>query len=266
MRPRTSKKSFSLNLLEVSLILICVFVSASGAIAANSDRLVVKDNVSKSHREELSKSLRTITGWATLHFDEQGVLQLGSEESITGSAGARSLLSRAVSGDQYIVIEDASSRSDVAFCRVVPARWLTAGIKVPAFVVLIDFADFRQLIGDDKARAAFNVGWGMLHELDHVVADSKDSDDHGLVGECETHINKMRRELGLPLRVDYFYTETNLKADPNFNNKLVRLAFEQYDPHKLRVRRYWIVWDALAVGGLSTTNQTAAVRAVPSDR
>jgi len=248
--------------LELCSLSVLVLVGPSRATAANSERLVIRDTVTTRQREELTKRLRTITAWPDLHFDSKGVLELGAMEPPAGSASARSLLKRALTGDQYIVIEDASGRSDVAFCRVVPARWLTAGVKVPAFVVLIDFADFRQIVGDDEARAAFNVGWGMLHELDHVVSDSKDSDDQGLLGECEIHINAMRRELGLPLRADYFYTESSLKADPNFNTNLVRLPFEQFDPTRLRVRRYWIVWDAAVVGGLSTVNQTAAVRAV----
>jgi hypothetical protein len=266
VRPSTTRNSFALNVLEPCLLSILVLVGASSVVAANSGRVVIRDNVSTSQREELSKRLRTITGWPTLHFDSKGVLQLGDQQLPTGSAGARNLLSRAVTGDQYIVIEDASGRSDVAFCRVVPARWLTAGVKVPAFVVLIDFADFRQIVGDDEARAAFNVGWGVLHELDHVVSDSKDSVDQGLLGECEIHINAMRRELGLPLRADYFYTESTLKTDPNFNTKLVRLAFEQFDSIKLRTRRYWIVWDATVVGGLSTANQTASVQSQPAHR
>lgn len=266
MKPSTTRNSFASNVLEVCFLSIFILISASTAAVANSERVVIRDNVTARQREELSKRLRTITGWPTLHFDSNGVLQLGRQEPATGSASARSLLYHAVTGDQYIVIEDASGRSDVAFCRVVPARWLTAGVKMPAFVVLIDFADFKQIVGDDEARAAFNVGWGVLHEMDHVVSDSKDSDDQGLLGECEMHINAMRRELGLPLRADYFYSESKLKTDPNFNTKLVRLAFEQFDATRLRVRRYWIVWDATVVGGLSTLNQTAAVRAVPSTR
>jgi hypothetical protein len=132
--------------------------------------------------------------------------------------------------------------------------------------MLIDFADFREIIADKEARAAFNVGWAVLHELDHVVSDSKDSDEQGLAGECESHINAMRRQIGLPVRADYFYTESSLKGDPNFNSKLVRLSFEQFDPHKLRTRRYWIAWDARIVGGIATTYQTAAVQAVSTNR
>ena len=229
--------------------------------ASSGTHVVVRENVSNLKREELAQRLRVITGWATLSFDRDGVLLLGSEQHSGGSQSARDLLAQAVNGDKYVVIEDASSRSDVAFCRVVPARFRTpGGTKLRAYVVLIDFADFRQLLGDSEARAAFDVGWGFLHELDHVVADSKDPDEQGLLGDCENHVNVMRSEVGLPLRVEYFFTESHLKTDPNFGNKLVRLAFEQYDANKARTRRYWLMWDSTAVGGLTTNTQTAVVR------
>jgi len=254
-------------MIDVCLLWIWLIVGGCSALGSNSGKVVVRENVSATQRQELITSLKSITGWSSLHFDHQGVLQVESEPVASGSATARSLLTRAVDGNKIIVLEDASSRLDVAFCRVVEARWLTnTGTRLPAFVVLIDFADFHEVIGDKEARAAFNVGWGVFHELDHVVSDSTDADEQGLLGECETHINAMRREIGLPVRADYFCIESALKADPNFNTKLVRLSFEQYDSNKLRTRRYWIVWDAKVVGGLTTTNQTAAVRAVPARR
>jgi hypothetical protein len=252
---------------DLCLLSLFLIAGACSAFASNGGRIVIRENVPAPQRQELTNSLKTITGWSGLHFDPEGVLQVGSEPAIDGSATARSLLTRAINGDNAIILEDASARMDVAFCRVVAARWLTTtGTRLPAFVVLIDFADFRELIGDKEARAAFDIGWGVLHELDHVVSNSSDADELGLPGECETHINAMRREIGLPVRADYFYTESALRSDPNFNSKLVRLSFEQFDPNKSRTRRYWIVWDARVVGGLYITNQTAAVRAVPSHR
>jgi hypothetical protein len=236
-------------------------VAPMSVFASSGTHVVVRENVSNLKREELAKRLRVITGWATLSFDRDGVLRFGSEEHSGGSRSARDLLVQAVNSDKYIVIEDASSRSDVAFCRVVPARFRTpGGTKLHAYVVLIDFADFRQLLGDNEARAAFDVGWGFLHELDHVVADSKDPDEQGLLGDCENHVNVMRSEVGLPLRVEYFFTESHLKTNPNFGNRLVRLAFEHYDVNKARTRRYWLMWDSTAVGGLTTNTQTAVVR------
>jgi hypothetical protein len=227
---------------------------------------MIRENVPTHRREELAAKLRLISGLTKLRFEDSGMLSLGHHHS-NGSEEARNLLREAISGAKVIVVQDASSRPDVAFCRVVPGRWLNDdGTKAPAYVVLIDFADFKQIFGDSQARAAFDVGWAFLHELDHVVADSKDAEDLGSVGDCESHINAMRRELGLPQRVDYFFTDASPKADPNFNSKFVRLPFESYDSETLRKHRYWLVWDSITVGGLVANGQTAVVRSNSSTR
>lgn len=231
----------------LALAVACLCLSAVSTFAANGpSRVMIKPEVSRAHREELIKRLRVITGWTKLTFDASGSLRLGDIPTIGGSESARLLLADAVAGPNVIVLEDASSRADVAFCRVVRGRWLRDQLnKPPAFVVLIDFKDFQQLSGDAEARAAFDVGWGLLHELDHVVKDSDDARDATAVGECEEHINRMRLEVGLPVRVDYFFSRAYLKADANFNARYVRLSFER------QTKRYWLVWDATTVGGLS---------------
>jgi len=239
------------------LVVLCL---ASWATSYGNGSVVIRENVAANRRHELVSRLRAITGFTNLRFDEAGVLQLGQLHS-NGSKQARALLTEAVSGNKVVVIEDASSSSDVAFCRVVAGRWLShADTKLPAFVVLIDFSDFKQLTGDSQARASFDVGWGFLHELDHVIADSADAEDPSTLGVCESHINEMRSELGLPLRVDYFFTDASVRSDPNFNSKLVRLPFESYDLQTSRKHRYWIVWDLNSVGGLVTSRQTAVAR------
>ncbi|HEY6804521.1 MAG TPA: hypothetical protein VI306_13170 [Pyrinomonadaceae bacterium] len=257
MEPRTSKNSLSSKAIALCFLVVCLLVSCVSALGHN---VVIRENVSAKRKQDLVARLRAISGLTKLNFDEAGVLTLG-QPYVNGSAEARSLLAQAVNGDKVIIIEDASGRSDVAFCRVVPGRWVAGdGTKMPAFVVLIDFADFKQLLGDAEARAAFDVGWGFLHELDHVVADSTDATEASLLGDCESHINVMRNELGLPQRVEYFYSETSLKTDPNFTTRFVKLPFESFDPQTSRKRRYWIAWDATTVGGLTTTGQTAVVR------
>jgi hypothetical protein len=230
-------------------------LSAVSTFASDgASRIVLRPEVSRSHREELIARLRVITGLSTLNFDSNGSLRLGEQVS-GGSESARILLAEAVPGPSLIVLEEASSRSDVAFCRVVRGRWVRGeSNKPPAFVVLIDFTDFHQLSGDAEARAAFDVGWGLLHEIDHVVKDSEDARDAKVVGECEDHINRMRLEVGLPVRVDYFFSLTYLKADSNFNARYVRLSFER------QAKRYWLVWDAATVGGLVGDSQRALVR------
>ena len=117
-------------------------------------------------------------------------------------------------------------------------------------IVLIDFDDFRQVSGDKQARAAFDVGWAVLHEIDHVVEDSEDP-QIDVVGDCEDHINRMRRELGLPIRNSYFFTLLPIKNDSNLISRFVRLGFEQETGPTSKRRRYWLVWDAAVVGGLA---------------
>ena len=216
---------------------------------------MLKPDVSRSHRDELVARLRVITGLPNLRFDNDGSLRLSDDQFTRGSQSARTLLSQAVAGTNFIVLEDASSRSDVAFCRVVRGRWVGGeSARPPAYVVLIDFTDFHRLSGDAEARAAFDVGWGVLHEIDHVVRNSEDANDAKSTGECEDHINQMRLEVGLPVRVDYFFSPAYAKADANFNSRYVRLSFER------QTKRYWLVWDAASVGGLLADGQRALVR------
>ncbi len=229
----------------------CLVLFMSSGVAAKSSRVLLRENVSHTHRDQLINKLRKITGWTRLAFAGDGALSIEANQIFKGSKSARSLLAAAVAGQNVVVLEDASSRSDVAFCRVVPGRWTNGkAAGLDAFVVLIDFTDFEQIVGDAEARRAFDVGWAVLHELDHVVMNSADTDVNDHVGECEAHINKMRDELGLPLRASYFFTASSLKTDPSFNTRFVRLPFEQIDPSSRRIKRYWLTWDFTVVGGI----------------
>ncbi|MGH9929388.1 MAG: hypothetical protein ACREA9_09175 [Pyrinomonadaceae bacterium] len=222
--------------------------------------VVCREELSPPHREQLAGKLRRITGLPDLKIDNDGILRAAGNRIAGGSESARELLANAVNGRNVVVLEDASNRADVAFCRVIPGKWQKdAASKPPAFVVQIDFADFDQLVGDERAVEAFNVGWGLLHELDHIVNDSPDAASLHQTGECEAHINQMRRECNLPERADYFSTLSPLSTDPTFTTRLVRLAFEEQKPPTNKKRRYWLTWDATVVGGLDQ-NQIAALR------
>ena len=261
MRPRTCETTFSRMTLDGALVVVCVCVLSVPVLAARSSgKVVIRENVSQTHRDELLAKLRLITGLTKLSFDDHGALQLGSEVVASGSRSARDLLDRAVSGKHVIVLEDASSRADVVFCRVVSGRWISEGVsKPPAYVVLIDFNDFQQVTGDKQARAAFDVGWGVLHEVDHVVNDSRDHSLESSAGECEDHVNKMRREIGLPIRSTYFFTLLPLKGDPNLLSRFVRLGFERENTPTHKTKRYWLIWDAAVVGGLPSNDQTISL-------
>jgi hypothetical protein len=144
---------------------------------------------------------------------------------------------------------------------VIPGLWKEAVFDgPPAFVVQIDFSDFEHVIGDPRALQAFDVGWALLHEFDHIINDSRDATTLDEAGECEDHINQMRRECDLPQRVQYFFTFLPLATDTAFETRLVRLAFEHEQLVPGKKKRYWLVWDAKLVGGLDGQKQIAALK------
>ncbi len=242
----------------VSILLLLLPVAAQAQQIRN--HVVVRDNLSLAHRELLTIKLRSISGFADLKFDANGILRQGNRVPAGGSVSARELIGNAISGRNVVVIEDASNHSDVAFCRVIPGKWKRNAVgNPPAFVVQIDFADFDQVVGDQHALEAFNVGWGLLHELDHIVNDTPDARSLGETGECEAHINQMRLECNLPLRTDYFSTLLPLSADSPFMTRFVRLAFEQQQPITKKKKRYWVIWDTNVVGGVEA-NQIASLK------
>jgi hypothetical protein len=63
----------------------------------------------------------------------------------------------------------------------------------------------------------------------------------------------------LPERAEYFSTLSPLAANTTFMTRLVRLAFEEPKAAANKQKRYWLIWDASAVGGLEQ-NQIAVLR------
>lgn len=252
MHPRINRNRFLCRSLS-----LCAVLMASCLPILAGDNLVVRQNVSQSNREELARRLRTITGWADLAFDSDGAMRIGHAEPQVGSQSARNLLNKAFTGKRVILLEDASSRKDVVFCRVVLAS-MDQVTSSEVFVVLIDFADFRQVTGDKQALAAFDVGWAVLHEIDHVVEDSYDPQED-VAGDCEGHINRMRRELGLPVRNSYFFSFIPVKNEGTVISRFVRLGFDQQDATSAKRKRYWLIWDAAVVGGLASDDRVARV-------
>ena len=236
-----------------------VLVAETSGSKRPAGAVICRTELDRNRREELAAKLRKISGWPDLTFDGAGILRQGTREPVGGSKSARELLAKVMLGTNAVVLENASRNSDVVFMRVIPGQWRT--IKgPPAFVIQIDFADFDQVIGDQAARQAFDVGWGLLHELDHIANDSQDPNSFGGTGACEKRINQMRVECNLPQRIDYFYTFSPLTQNTTFATKLVRLSFEDVRPGSNKKRRYWIVWDANLVGGLDCQKELAALR------
>ncbi len=243
--------------------LLCLLVccgSLAHAEQPKGSNIVCRPELSLSRRAELAEKLRAITGWADLSFDVEGALRPGGEsEAAGGSKSARELLNAAANGRDLMVLEDASNRADVVFARVVAAKWTKdAARKPPVYLILIDFADFSHIIGDEAALAAFNAGWAVLHEIGHVVHDAVDTEEEHGVGECEAAINLMRRECGLAERAEYFFNFFPGQERTAFTTRYVRLAFDLTSSETGKKKRQWVMWDANLVGGLEASKQIAA--------
>ena len=256
MHPRGPVSSFLTAFLLFALLLVPNATLANPTLA--STRITCQAGLSRANREDLALKLQAITGWADLKFDKDGLLQLGARTPKGGSETARGLLRASLSHRAVLVLEDASKRKDVVFCRVVlPRSKRNDSQDPPVYVIQIDFADFDSLIGDRPALNAFDVGWGFLHELDHVINESIDSKRLGQIGACEDHINRMRRELTLPERADYLFTYFPYAQQSEFKTRFVRLPFDQKDLNSGKNRRFWLMWDAAIVGGLGESKQVA---------
>ena len=243
MRRQCSKVK-SRSLLCLASLLVCALSAVSVRAETSTPKIVCRAALSESRRAELSEQLRAITGWPGLGFDKDGFLRFGEATPSGGSQSARALLDAAQGGKNLIILEDASGSADVAFSRVLEGRWKDNSAGRPAaFVVQIDFRDFSHVMGDRAALAAFNAGWGLMHEIEHAVRDSADAEGPGAAGECEEAINVMRRECGLAERAEYFYTPMPGSGGGDFKTRYVRLAFKHKRADN-KQQRYWLVWDA----------------------
>jgi hypothetical protein len=259
-RPRKAKLSPTIKAGWLIFIFALYSYGTCAHAADPPSNVLCRPDLASSRRLELADKLREITGWPSVSFDEQGALRFGGVP-VGGSETARDLLMAAASGNNVCVIEDASNHADTVFCRVVEGRWTKrASQKPPVYLVLVDFADFKHVTGDQAALAAFNVGWGFLHELAHVVYDYPDAEGADGAGECESLINRMRRECGLAERADYFFDFFPGAEQSPFMTRLVRLAFDQQSATTNKKKRYWVMWDANIVGGLEQPRQLATKR------
>ena len=252
-----SRRFESRTLLSLACLLVCAAPWTYARAESSTPKIVCRAALAESRRAELSAQLRAITGWTGLHFDGEGFLRFGAGEPSGGSQSARELLAAAQEGKSLLILEDASGSADVAFSRVLEGRWRDgSGGRPPAYVVQIDFKDFAHVRGDRAALAAFNAGWGLMHELRHAVHDSADAKGLGEAGECEEAINLMRRECGLAERAEYFYTPMPGAAHGDFKTRYVRLAFRH--ARNGNRQQYWLFWDAALTGGAPDTNQVAS--------
>lgn len=218
-RTRRSIALFRYTLLTISVFHLTVFVSGrphslqagAGSVERPDFRAGISNSTDRPltnrQRQTLLEGLRRKTGLTEMRFDEDGILQPGDRTQISGgSAAARDLILAATDGSQSFRLENCDNSPTVAFVQIQSVEDYEdeAGIKHVIWDFRFDFRDFAELRGPAEAIAAFDPALQLMHELGHSVLrlhDPVGRDDEP--GDCERHVNLIRRELGLPLRQNY---------------------------------------------------------------
>jgi hypothetical protein len=111
----------------------------------------------------------------------------------------------AVCSSSLFVIEDFSGSPSVTFGQAAPGLLYVdrGGKSSQVWRLRLDFDDFRQMEAPSDVRASFDEGFTLFHELLHGLG-YKDVSGHREPGACEEIVNRVRSELGLPVRIQYF--------------------------------------------------------------
>ena len=192
------------------------------------------------HEQRLVLSLARITGFCDLHFAADGEISLGDTSQVVGgAAAARQVLLTVVSSHEAFVIEDCSGSDDVNFGQVRQELVFENpdGTRIGVWRVRIDFNDFRNVQAPAEVRASFDEGFILLHELLHGLGYS-DASRGEEIGQCEEIVNEARRELGLPLRDQYFVapvrvTDTLASARIRFRSLAAATISSKQEMHYL---------------------------------
>lgn len=156
----------------------------------------------------LLDELRALTGFKGMQIKPNGDLVLGDRSLIEGGSEiARKLLAAAIDGKDSFALERRDGSATIAFAQIEPLLDYRDGTDVVRqdWSIRIDFADFKELRGDQAAIKSFGPGMNLLHELVHAILGYSDPvTANDPLGQCERHLNLIRDELGLPLRQHYF--------------------------------------------------------------
>ncbi len=201
-------RSFALALLLGALSLTALAVPRAAVQPTGVRNSSGPQRLNEKQLRQAQDSLRHKSGFMELGFDEQGALTLGNRQRIQGgSATARALLIAAVDSANLYELESHERSPDVAFARLYESEdreFGETGKRMTIYQVQLDFADFSYVSGAREAKASFDVGINLLHELTHGVLKLQDPrGEMDQIGECDAHVNQMRRELQLPERLYY---------------------------------------------------------------
>ncbi len=209
--------------------------------------------------------LRHKTGFVSLRFDEAGFMTVDDRSQIIGgSQAARELLLAAIDGTKSIVLQSHNRSPKVVFGRVRQGSRYTSSqsdVKMDSELIEIDFIDFKKLRGHRKAIEAFDPGFVILHELCHAALNLHDPlEKADAAGDCETYVNRIRRELGIPERQQYAATVSMKHLSLSAPNAIVsKLIFAQIQPgdepgERTKTKRFFTWWNSQEVGDNSLSS------------
>ncbi|MGH9844309.1 MAG: hypothetical protein ACREEM_36765 [Blastocatellia bacterium] len=222
-------RSFALALLLGELALTALAAPRAAVQPTGVRNSSGPQRLNEKQLQQAQESLRHKSGLVELGFDEQGALVLGNRQHIRGgSATARALLIAAVDSRNLYELESHERSPEVAFARIYESEdrlIAETGQRLTIYQVQIDFADFSRLSGAREAKAAFDIGIALLHELVHGVLKLPDPQSADQIGDCDAHVNQMRRELQLPERLYYQPGITVVRSSDGRGIVCARLEF-----------------------------------------
>jgi hypothetical protein len=202
---------------SLTLAAICLLTVFSVARAAQNDsvyryrkgfHLSPERPPTKKELSWLINGIKSLTGFSAIKIDSNGDLTIADPSQFSGgSARARDLFTAALDGDESFTIESREHSAQIAFAQLDSVLRYSDGTgrSFEDWRIRIDFADFRELRGDEAAIASFGPGMAFMHELTHAILrypDPVDANDQ--LGDCERYLNRIRSELKLPLREHYY--------------------------------------------------------------
>ena len=218
-----------------------------------------------SELESLLNGLRFCTGFMELRFEESGQLYLGDRTHLDGGSNtARELLVAAVDSQDSFIVESRRHSPTIGFAEIEATDIYidTMRLKHDVWRVRLDFSDFVYLRGPDKAVGSFGPAFVLLHELGHGVLKKRDLlTKVDKLGECERHVNLIRRELGLPERESY-QSRGFMAVSPGSSAESLQaeFTFSMIDPQSGKKKTFYVRFD------VDRVCDVAKIRSLPPGR
>lgn len=251
-----NRRSIFFYLRQVTGFIFLTVLLTSTSLSSPTDHSVFEPGIrngrgraqlNATQKNAVANALLSKTGFSSIHFDETGWLRFAPNPG-QGSETAQQLVFDAFRGQQVIELYSRERSSEVAFARMITSQIFESGrtgAQITIYHLEIDFSDFGYLNGDREARAAFDLGFILLHELTHIIRQIYDNNgSQTSPGDCADYINRIRQDLGMPFRNHYFPEIRKLARDGG-TVYIARLSFS-YSSKK----SYSVFWDALKVGNI----------------